>query len=494
MFYVLNHLGIQSNIMTSATYSSVDFRLTNPVILAALRTVVQKHAGLWVVFVQRPSSKRGHHDLLKARLDTIDLETCVEFEHDNGKGVDAALLERLHNEWDLASDEPDKPWWKVVVKGQDIIFVCHHSVADGMGTYVFHREFLAALNAMEWPQPPVPSPAPTQIHTSAVLGSLPKDPLVYGGLHFKLWDVVCYTLLNLLLNWFLLRWIIFDSLPAARPCGRDISHPPGPESRTVSRISSLRIPASQMTRVIKACRANDTTFTPLLLILMTLTLASDHFPDAKFAWTRYAYDLRPLIDMDAIGDNGPTGDILNATGGDRHFYWLRRFRDADAALHGNIPPDGSAIWDLVREYKQEMERARHGSASSMYQSAVFLGTSLEDFVARAFGSFKMSLPRTIHVSNLGPFTPTATNSKTDNGGQKSSEKNPGPWKVEEVQFSVGATNGTVGTRGIILSGAGIRGGDTIINATYEEGIVTRERAEDVLEGLMNRLEALIALA
>lgn len=149
LWYLYHRLGIWSNILISARYCSASgCQLIKPAVVAALRAVVKAHPALWHVFVQRPSSKKGRHTLHIAALRVLDLEKCIVYlDGADNAGVTSELLEAIHNEWEWTADEPERPWWKLLVKGRNIVFVYHHSVGDGMSGVVFHREFLAALNS-----------------------------------------------------------------------------------------------------------------------------------------------------------------------------------------------------------------------------------------------------------------------------------------------------------------------------------------------------------
>ncbi|KAF4493505.1 peroxidase family [Fusarium agapanthi] len=109
-WYLYHRLGIWSNILVSARYTSVHGQdLSINAIIEALRLVVQAHPALWHVFVQRPSPNRGNHELHTARLHAIDLEKCIDFldRDQSNPEVTSDDLEIAHNEWRWTADEPD---------------------------------------------------------------------------------------------------------------------------------------------------------------------------------------------------------------------------------------------------------------------------------------------------------------------------------------------------------------------------------------------------
>lgn len=62
-----------------------------------------------------------------------------------------------------------------------------------------------------------------------------------------------------------------------------------------------------------------------------------------------------------------------------------------------------------------------------------------------------------------------------------------------MQFSVSATNGHVGTRGVILNIAGVKGAGTTVIGNFEKGVVGREMAQAMIDRVMARVYELVGV-
>ncbi|KAJ3518269.1 hypothetical protein NM208_g14577 [Fusarium decemcellulare] len=472
MWYLYHQLGIWSNILVSAEYTNEHGdQLDKAVILDSLQTVVEAHPALWQVFVKRPSSKKGQHALHTGVLRTIDLEKCVEY-LDDESSVTSDDLERAHNEWLWNSHEPDRPLWKLQVKGRNIIFVYHHSLGDGMSGMVFHREFLAALNSH--------ASTKTKARQSTILhvkdpAHMPLDPEQVWDGKDSILELIWTQLVWLFMTVYYGSARIYGNLPPSKPHLSSATAIAGPDQRTVTRISSYRIPADKMALIIDACREHQTTFTPLLITMLLIVLATEFYPDAKVGATRYNFDLRPILPMSQIGGGTINGTFANAAASWQSWHKLGSVRRV-LSSEGGSSLDAEAVWKLVKDKKDEMTDAISGKGVRNWSGIKRLGTDLEDIVNQAFPSVSFLLKPTFSVSNIGAFSEIRV------GGEK-----PGPWQIDDLQFSAGAVRGTQGTHGAIFHVGGVKGGNTTINATYEDSIVPREMAEGILERTVARI-------
>ncbi|KAF5667412.1 hypothetical protein FDENT_12142 [Fusarium denticulatum] len=481
-WYLYHRLGIWSNILVSARYTCANGQeLSQSVIIGALRYVVQAHPALWHVFVQKPSPNRGNHELHTGRLHTIDLEKCIEVLDcdQNNTEVNSEDLERAHNEWSWTTSEPDRPLWKLLVKGNNIVFVYHHSLGDGISGMVFHREFLAALNSHMVTKPrPVARPY-TLIHADEKIQSPIEPEDIWDGKDSIL-EIIWTQLVWLFVKLFYGNNRIYGDLPPSKPHLKSATAVAKPAERTVTCISSYRIPAADMSSILNACRKNQTTFTPLLITMFTIVLATEFYPNAKIGATRFNFDLRPSLQMSRVGGGTANGTFVNAAGSWQLWHKLGPFRQV-LAIKGDgkeTSLDSLSVWELVKDYKKEMTRAISGQAIRYWIGVKRLGTDLEKVVDNGFPSISLLLKPTFSVSNIGSF---------DNGKVEYDGKSTGLWRIDDMQFSAGAVNGNQGTHGAIFHVCGVKGGDTVITATYEDGIVPREMADEILERTVKRM-------
>lgn len=493
LFHLYHRLGITSNVLVSAQYSSHGLTLTKPIVTAALHRVVEAHPPLRLAFVRRPSAKKGQLSLHRAMLHTIDLDSCVEYL--DGSGVDTTTIERAHNEWLWTADEPDRPLWKLLVIGErDVIFVFHHMMADGLSGLIFHREFLAALDSL--------SPADSTktkssvIHADPATTTFPLEPMDECEISLSIMEMIWTRIVWVFVLFFWGNKRIFSSLPPAPPYFSSVTGVAKPEQRIVTRISSYRVPAATMSKILDACRANGTTFTALFITMLTATLATDYFPEATIGCTGYACSLRPVLPMKRI--SGPkassAGVMVNAVSSGQEIHWLGRFRKifikGDSTVGEKMAGrkvDKKAAWDATRAYKEKMNTTAAGKAARSWMGATLIGSDLDDLVNQGLPNVGLFLAPTYFVSNIGSFS-----GGHDGAANANDESKPQKWTIDDAQFSAGATNGNQRSHGIVFHMVGVKGRDTVINATYEDGIMSREMADGILRDVMSNIEALLS--
>ncbi|KAK4062905.1 hypothetical protein Trihar35433_8700 [Trichoderma harzianum] len=488
MFYCFHRLGIQSNILVSAEYSSHGRALSDDDVYAALATVIKAHPPLCAVGVSLPSSSTGKHSLHLALLHKIDLPKCVVFmDCDEDTEVGPALLENAHNTWDWTDDEPDTPWWKVLVVGRKhVVFVYHHFIGDGMSGRVFHRAFLDALNSLPLDSKPV-STQVSLTYSSTI--QYPPEPTEHSNVTPSIPRLLLKMLIWYLLRLFFGRKLVFGDLPRPRPYAQSVVAKTVYTNRTITRVSSHRIPSHKMRAVLSACRANQTTFTPLLCTLLNLTLAADFYPQAMFGASRFAFDLRPYLPAAQFGDLVRSNVIMNAAAGSAHIHYLEPFRKAVAIYSGSndeaskVSSFRSAVWQLVREHKTKMDGDIYGSIRD-WMAGTLIGNTIEDFMTTSMPRIGHFTSDTYLVSNLGSFSSTPKGFATKGDAKET-------WTINDMQFSAAATNGNVGSRSLVINVAGVAGGDTVINVSYEDGIIDRETVDAILEKAMEKLDWLL---
>ncbi|OLN96708.1 Uncharacterized protein C18B11.03c [Colletotrichum chlorophyti] len=496
MFYLYHRLGIQSNVLVAARYATTrpgdQHVLSNEAIFSALHAVVSAYPELGIVGAMEPGPENKNL-LSLASLHTIDLDSCVEFIDDDKQKVDAEFLGRLHSQWLWAEGEikPGQPWWKVIVLGrQDVVFLFHHLVCDGSFGMDFHREFLAALNASAANESQQQTPHSVQLNP----GRVKLSEKLEATMHAKppMFGVICNLFKFLFYRFFYAKKLLFTNFPKPGPPVKNLNVAQHAE-RTVTKVTTYRISAEKTNAIIAACRAHGTTFTPFFTVLVAGTLAADFYPEAEVGFTRYAVDMR------AAGciENPPAGQgrVINSAASLPQPEWLKKYHRAfpppatpkeKHPAHANMAVvDAKAAWKLINHYGKRMKKARAGGhESQLYKAWISgnaLGPSLEEMVEKSFPSMGLFMQNSFSVSNVGVLKPAAMPS---GAGEPA-------FRIDDVQFSAGPIQGTVGYHGIVFNIVGVAGGGTVINACTEEGVAPEGMSRAVLDGVMARINALL---
>jgi len=247
--------------------------------------------------------------------------------------------------------------------------------------------------------------------------------------------------------------------------------------RTKTKVQTIRIRKDVMNRCISACRQNDTSFTALLHTLTLATLAADHYPGARFGFTRLAVNLRPILKGSPAPD-----DFTNAASSYGRAQILEKYRaagtdDKNAITLAEPHVRKDSIWQLARAYKLALN------------DAIQSRTVLQDFLVgkllgedeQEVGNFTgMGLYQnnSFLLSNVGVFEPR-------NG------MNEGGWSVEDVFFSAGCVRAALSDAGIVFNVASAKDGDCVVCATCEEGVLQDDMVEKVLSAVLARVELMI---
>lgn len=474
MYYFLHRFGLQSGVVGSAryTYDHGHRRLTKPQVYAALHRVIAQYPELAMVGVVQPSPTAGLHRLKRALLHRINLDTCTQFVDSPDDGVDARLLEKFHRQWLWTTTKPDTPWWQVVViNGRDVVFFFHHFVCDGRFIYTFHRALAEALNALPAAVPAVSPTVPVDAATVPV-ATMMTDHYDLGGLAFV--TAILSTIYSFLYH-SLIRLFYGDRMLFAGPSRlpfvkRPLDAVVEPSERVVGRVASQRIPAPEMRAALAACRAHKTTFTPLLAILFNLVLATEYYPAAKLGFSYCAVDTRPILPK-ASGEKA-AADVMNASSTFITEHRLKKLRRA--ALPATATSiDAEAVWKLVHEYGTRLRTAFQGSLPAVILNNVrgkVLGLDLEDMLEKGMSLLGLFMSNSFILSSLGPFSGPSEG-----------------WQIDEIQFAAAVTQRSAGVNGLVINVAGIKGGDTIINISYEDGVLEPELVEGVLRSVVAKI-------
>ncbi|KAK1981809.1 hypothetical protein LZ30DRAFT_792802 [Colletotrichum cereale] len=496
-YTIVRKTRIQSNVLCSARYVAAQpgnqrLVLSEEAVFSALHTLVSKYPELGLVGVVE-SVEEKKHLLSLASLNTVDLDSCVEFIGEE-QAVDAEFLEALHGQWHWSDGEvkPGQPWWKVIVVGhRDVIFVFHHLVCDGAFGMTFHREFLAALNAAAISKANAAVSHTVQLDAGRVRLSKRLEDTIHKkpsmlGVMYNLFVFLFY-------RFFYAKKLFFVNFPKPKAVLTDPMTVAQPADRTATKVVTCRIPAEKTKAIIAACRAHGTTFTPLLAVMVAGTLATDFYPAAEVGFTRYAVDMRATGCFETRSED--EGKLLNLAASLPELERLKKYRQAfpksasqgEKQLALTATVDAKAVWALVQDYGRRMkESCAGGEESHLYKSWISgnaLGPSLEEFAAK-LPTMGLFMHNSFSISNLGALQAVPRGLNVEEPVVK----------IEDVQFSAGPVQGAVGYHGIVFNVAGAAGGDTVINACTEKDVAPDGMPQAVVDGLMARIDALLLAA
>jgi Alcohol acetyltransferase len=479
--HLFHDLGIQSNVLVCAEYTKDGQLLTKSKILEALSKVINDQPALSIIGVSQPSeTKVGNHRLWEARLPALRVEDCVEFLDFPGSLDLARIFENVHNQW-FDTHDPTKPWWKLlIVNGRYGLFVFHHSIADGLSGYAFHRSLLAALNANEESLDSVSGATEDKFVARHPAKEL--TPSLFSLIDDKLsWIYVLYTFLfwNVLRLFIDQKYFLFSDAMYSKAYPT-LTRPFPAETKTSTRVELLKIDSKSMMKCLSECRKHNTSFTALLHTLIQVTLAVDIYPKAKIGFSRLAVNIRPLLKVD------PGRDVFtNAVSVYSRVEPLGRHRDC-AKISSPAPTststreiaiDARQVWKLAKKYKQDLSYATYKSGTVMQD---FLVAKLIDRDMEDIGFYGLGLCQnnSFLISNLGVFE---AREDTVDGG----------WSIKEIGFSAAAILATLSDFGIVFNVASVKGGDCLISATYEEGVLKDEMVKQVLVAVLTRIKQLV---
>jgi hypothetical protein len=365
------------------------------------------------------------------------------------------------------------------VNGVDVLFVYHHSIADGLSGYTFHKSLLAALNVDESTSELVEKPADRKLPLVSIPDRI-LPPCPFDLIDEKLsWPYVIYCFLF----WQIVRYFInekyylFSNATFSKTYST-VAKPLPLEERTVTKVETLRIDSETMKKCLDACRKHKNSFTALLHTLIQVTLAADVYTNAKIGFSRQAVNIRPLLRVN------PGPDVFtNAVSTYCRVQWLGKYRAAgtnpvcNAGTQGNTAQkfhiDTQLTWKLARQYKNGMnDFIKSKRTLQDFLIGKLLGEDEEDT-----GIF-LYQNNSFLVSNLGVFEPREG---MGDGG----------WSIKDVGFSASAIRATMGDIGIVFNVSSMRDGDCVIYATYEEGVLKEDMVRSVLYGVIGRLRMLI---
>jgi energy-coupling factor transporter ATP-binding protein EcfA2 len=452
---------LSSNILPGNTAS------LKSTIYAALASVVLKEPFLRIGIIDEATKAPSF-----VYVPTIDLDAQVKWETiaaDRAEQFDEGLTRILAKRHDTRWADLDvRPPWQVVVvprpsfEGEkptvEVVFAYHHSIGDGLSGKIFHTQLLEALNN---PNNPVPGLSGNILELPE-LPTLPEP--VENLVPFK--TTLGFVLLTLY-DVFAPKWMR-GTLPPPPWCGADFNL----KKPFKTNVRLLTITPSTVNRLLAACRAQDTTLTPLLNILVLISLARHVPPETATSFTGTTpISLRPYVRKDAKFDTKTQFSGLVTA--EQHDFTQEIVADLRQRL-GKVAqgPDSdlveTQIWTLSTKLKIDLrKKAEKLPADDMMGMLKYAG-DWHPWWQKMDGKPRK---KTWEVSNVGTM---------DGGCEGSDPGQAKKWTATRDVFSQSAMK--LGAA-IGVNVAGIAGGVVSISLTWPEGVVDNE----LINGLMSDL-------
>lgn len=436
-------------------------------------------------------------------LQTLDIAKLIEWhvvycEEEYNYGRQAILKRQLDTKF---SSVESQPGWRVAVihqsqsKTLEVFFVFNHVNFDGQAGKIFHEGLLRHLNILSSSGAPLPGGAygPCIVPTNATESNIP--PPVEAMAEFPLSPL--YTISTL--------WRKY----APQCLRRKTPIPPGHAwpriiNPTLVRtcVKTVIVPRSTVDGALAACRArNNITMTALLHTLTMISLAR-HLPESLMTGMQSVttIDLRrhmsnPLPVPSGHADLDPRRTMANIVGRLTHRFdhsmisMVRRYprNSSTTEKQQTLPPAFEEImWSVAAKVRSEIqERLDMGLRDNELGMMKFA----DDF--RGFVKATLNRPRvaTFLVSNLVLIdgepgdVPTAwTTSTVDDGATSGTTVEPegSKWTIKRAAFTLSAhVNGA----GIHLGVMTVKGGDMVIDLSWQKGVVDDEVCEELGEDL-----------
>jgi hypothetical protein len=431
----------------------------------AVANVVLAIPSLGVGIVGQDTSKPQF--VQQASINLEDHFDFVESADADSAAHDSILLDILEDRHDRRWPEIERqPPWKLTVVAWntvpedgllvlDAVFAVHHAIADGRSTALFHTSLLGELNRS--PNPPVQLSGRLLALKGAGdrMHARPQEELVKFSTS---WGFLVQTLWRELGP----AWLQGHQ-PAAPWTGKAISREP---CRT--RLRLVKVPAVAVPRILSACRANQTTLTPLLHALALASL-SRHIPPEEAVAFRSStpIDLRPFVDRSLRPDGGRDLFGVYVTGQTHTF-------DASAITTLREGSWTEEIWRVAAGLRRSMKQHVDNVPKDDIMGMLGWVSDWQEFWLSKVGKPR---PDTWEVSNIGSMS----------GGHGVGEEPTGGWKIQRSLMSQGAT---VAGTAISISVAGVAEGEIGIVLGWQEGVVETATVDALATDLQGSLDRL----
>ena len=441
---VRHDLGYYNAIGMAARYHPPTFspQLTLPALYNALKSLLSRHAPFSVCIAGQSTPNPCF--VRPSAIDLRELVTVVQLSEATDR--EQQLKELIQENSSVRFENLDRipPWRIIVVRpplslpetehGVDIALFVHHSIVDGGGALIFQQHLLAILNSEELAED--------------------HDPI------FKTPDLTFLPPIEVLLpmpvRWLTLAKALFGAwFPRSNSLW---TGPPASVTEPIrTRLSYISLPASEVSLLLKACKANKTTMTALLQACVSQALFQVLPTDgsAEELIGSYPINLRRFIqgiDAETMGVFVASGDIT--------------FTRTEVAQ--------TTVWDAARRIKLALDAKLAKRNLDLDTGMIRYVRNVRTFITSMVGKRRRA---SFEISNVGVADGLAD---CASGG-------PG-WKMSRVVFTQSAI--AVGAA-ILFNVCTVRGRDMCIAATWQEGVLDDRLACDVITEVSGILRGLL---
>lgn len=431
-----HHLGFYHNVGISATYQSQGLASVNlkALIFSALAILIERHPILSAIPVNEDSAIPYF-----ARLPEINLEDAVTLitrqfptpmiESKRDIELDS-ILDDQHN-INFKGHYGRLPFWRVIILTESGVvdkfvasFIFHHALGDGASGVAFHKDLLAAINV----------PCPVFKSTIVVPPKTNLLPTLEQALPFAVPPAGA------------------QHIPENLWSGEKICIP------ARSHFRSLALSKTVSENFIQACRANSTTLTATLPVIIAVALTNNLRAPFEELECTIPVSLRRYLPPSSHIDEKSIGVWIDAFSS----YFLR---------NNNL----EFSWDEARRSRERITQYL-GQGGMEMNVAKF--KQLPSMVAYMSSKVGMERSSSFGVSNIGVFKAAAS---AASGAE-------GKWNIGRMVFSRSAfVAGSVIDVGVVTGPDGC----IVLGFCWQEGIVSDELVEVVVEGTREGIESAV---
>lgn len=423
--------------------------------LPRLRVVITGDETSRPYFASVPSLDLSYH------LECVELPAELDFQARDSHLLH--VLEAQHNQ--LWPDVGTRPPWRVLVVYDprpsqsedrlmlDIVLAIHHSLADGRSTAIFQASLLDELNK--------PSARLSCLEDHVL--RMPGKPH-HGHILPPQEELVKFTT-----SWRFIAGTLWNEFASGwlRKPATDLPWTGAPvrSDPYQTRLRLVTIPAKAVSQLLANCRANGTTLTPLLHVLILTSLAR-RLPAETATWFQSCtpIDLRPFVQSGShVTDAADFFGVLVTSAS--HSFDSSRVSGLREQASGEI------IWSLARTLRQELkERVETIPQDDM----VSMLSWITDW--RTFWLNKANKPResTYEVSNIGSLRGSPEDTANIMAETRSR------WQILRSVMSQCAI---VAGPALCASVSGVIGGPISIALSWQDGIIESGLVEGVAHDL-----------